>query len=124
MVATARDFETAELLQMRSHELRVEQAKAAGAQLLDQVNQCHFARVGDTAEHAFAEERGAERDAVEAADQLIVEPALDAVGAATLKQAGVESDDLVVDPGVRALVAGLAAAQQDLGEGGGAAHGE
>ena len=59
--------------------LRVEQHEAARAQPIDQRDQRHLRRVGDAVEHRLAEERAAERDAVEAADQRAVLPRLDRV---------------------------------------------
>ena len=67
---------------MLGHELAVEQAEAALDQPRHQMDQRHLGGVALAAEHALAEERRADRDAVEAADQLAVAPAFDAVGMA------------------------------------------
>ena len=94
---------------MVGHELGVEQPIAAGAQPLDQRDQRDLAGVALVREHALAEERRAERDAVQAADQAPVRPALDAVGVALPVQRAVELDQIVVEPGARPLRARLAA---------------
>ena len=64
VITGARDLDTAELRQMRGQELGVEQTIAAEPQPRDQMDQGHLARVGLAAEHAFAEERRTDRDAV------------------------------------------------------------
>ena len=69
--------------------LRVEQFELAFAQALHEVDERDFAGVALAVEHALAEERGAEADAVEAAGELAVAPGLDAVGVAEV----VEADD-------------------------------
>ena len=121
MIAGAADLDRAELRQMRRQELGVEQAVAAEPQPRDQMHQRDLAGVGLAAEHALAEERGAERDAVKPADQLAVVPALDAVRRAAGEERRVEPHDLVVDPGRRARFAGLGAAPHHRLEGGVAA---
>ena len=55
-------------------------------------------------EHAFAEESGAERNAVESANQPSVAPAFDAMREAELEQVGIETPDARVDPGGSAPV--------------------
>ena len=67
------------LREVRCQELGVEQAIAAKPQAGDEMDERDLAGVGHAAEHALAEERGAERDAVEAADKFPVVPAFDAV---------------------------------------------
>ncbi len=80
MILGAGDFLGSELGQMLGHELGVEQAVAAADQPPDQMHERHLRGVAAAGEHALAEEGSAQRDAVEAADQLAVLPALDAVG--------------------------------------------
>ena len=53
----------------------------------------------DPVEHRLAGEQAADRDAVQAADQLAVLPGLHRVRPAQLVQPGVGREDLVVDPG-------------------------
>ena len=50
-------------------------------------------------EHALAEERAVERNAVEAADNSIAVPHLDGVAGAEVEQVAVERADARVDPG-------------------------
>ena len=57
-------------------------------------------------EHALAEERRAEADAIEPADQFAVLIGLDRMGAAELEQLAVEPADVGVDPGLVAIGAG------------------
>ena len=96
---------------MLGDELGVEQREAARPQPRDQIDQGDLAGVAVAREHALAEERGAERDAVEAADQLAVAPALDAVGMAAPVQLDIEADQLSLSqvagrPGVGSAQAG------------------
>src|SRR4051794_36324859 len=70
VIAGAADLDTAELRQMRRHELRVEKKVAAEPQARDEMNQRDLAGIADPAEHALAEKRRPERDPVQSADQL------------------------------------------------------
>ena len=101
---------------MVGHELGVEQQVAAALQPLDQRHQRDLAGVAPVREHALAEERGAERDAVEAADQAPLGPGLDAVGVALPVQRAVEPDQVVVEPGAGPLRARLGAGLDDRAE--------
>ncbi len=102
---------------MRGQELGVEQAVAAETQPGDQMHQGDFARVGLATEHAFAEESRADRDPVQSAHQSAAAPAFDAVRRPAREEGLVEPHDLVVDPGVRTLLARFGAAADDGGEG-------
>src|SRR2546428_4976544 len=84
----------------------------------------HLARVGDPAEHALAEKRGAKLDTVESACENAIGPAFDAMGRAATKERGVEGDDLFVDPGLRPLGCRLCAAAHDCLERAVAGNGE
>src|ERR1700730_8731803 len=84
----------------------------------------HLARIGDPAEHALAEERSAELDAVEPAGENAIGPAFDAMGRAAPEERGVEGDDLIVDPGLRPVGRRLGAAAHDGLECAVAAYGE
>src|SRR5438067_6953913 len=95
---------------MRGQELGVEQAVTAEPQPRGEMDECDLARVGHPAEHALAEKRRAERDAVEPARQLAVEPAFYAVGRATGEEAAIEPQNLLADPGIRSLLVGFGAA--------------
>src|SRR5579863_145053 len=99
MIARAGNLDGAELLQMRRQELGVEQPVAAAPQPKDEVGERDLARILDPTEHALAEKSGAERDAVQPADQLARIPAFDAVRGAALEEGAVEPHDLVIDPG-------------------------
>ena len=79
--------------------------EAAGDQSRHQMHQRHFRGVAHDMKHAFAEEGAAEADAVEAADQIVVLPDLDAVAMTELMQPAIEFADALVDPGV--VAAGL-----------------
>jgi hypothetical protein len=67
---------------MRRQELGIEQPVTAKAEARDEMDERDLACVGDPAEHAFAEEGGAERDAIETADPLALCPALDTLRSA------------------------------------------
>ena len=116
-IEVARDLERAEALQMLGHELGVEQREAAALQPRHQMHQRDLAGVGLAAEHALAEERAAERDAVEAADQLAIQPGLDRVGVAHDVQLAAQVEDGVVDPGLPAAGRRLRAARHHILEG-------
>src|SRR3546814_16451128 len=57
-------------------------------------------------------------DAIEAADELAVQPAFDAVCMAELEQSVVASPDDRIDPRRRPVVGGLGAERDHVGEGG------
>src|SRR5437763_9179207 len=106
---------------MRRQELGIEHTVAAVPQPRDQMHEGDLARIGDAAEHALAEKGAAERDTVEPADQFALVPALDAVRRAAVEEAGVELQDLVIDPGIGPLVARFGAAGHHSFKCGGAA---
>src|SRR5262245_4631017 len=99
---------------MLGGELRIQQGKTLRPQSLNQVYQAYLRSVRSAREHAFAEEGGAERDAIEAADQLFPIPGLDAVRMADAVQCGIERLDGLVDPRCRPGV-GLLGAGFDHG---------
>ena len=78
---------------MVGDELRVEQPEAAGPQPRHQMHQRDLGGVARAMEHALAEERAAERDAVEPADQRIAVIDLDGVAMAVLEELAVEPAD-------------------------------
>jgi hypothetical protein len=98
--------------------LRVQQTIAADAQARDEVHEGDLACVARGAEHALAEEGGAERDAVEPAHQRVARPALHAVRLPPQEELAVEGLDRRVDPGVGAVGADARALGDDLLEGG------
>ena len=87
---------------MRCHELRVEQAKSAGAQPRDEMGQSDLGGVGLAVEHALAKERRAQGDAIEPAHELSLAPALHRVNGSELEQRAIEPPYFAIDPGVRA----------------------
>jgi hypothetical protein len=66
--------------QVRREPLHVDEGVAALAQPLEKGGQRDFRRVGRTMKHRFAEERRAERDPVQSADQGAGLPGFDAMG--------------------------------------------
>ena len=73
-------------------------------------------------EHALAEERRPQGDAVQPARQAAVVPGLDRMGEAHFVQADIEPLDGRVDPGLPASRRRQGAGADDLSEGGVAAH--
>jgi hypothetical protein len=70
------------------------------------VHQRRFAGVGLPREHAFTEEGAADRHAIKAAHELVIDPRLDAVRGAAFMQFHVEGADIGIDPSVFAVLAG------------------
>lgn len=62
-----------------------------------------FGGAGDEVEHGFAEEGGAEADAVEASGELAVAPDFEGMGVAEVVEGEVAADDGFVDPGILPL---------------------
>src|SRR5689334_7327287 len=113
MIFTARYRDRAEALQMLGDELGIEELESSDSQPRYEMDQRHLARIGRAAEHALAEKGRAGLHAVEAADQRVVRPALDAVRGPAMEKRGVEADDLVVDPGLRPLARRFGTAAHD-----------
>src|SRR6185437_1935907 len=86
------------------------------------MHQRRLARIAGAAVHALAEERAAQRHAIEAADQHAVAPALDAMREARAEELGIERDDLLIDPRLGPLRRRLGAAAHHRFEGAVAAH--
>lgn len=103
---------------MRRDELAVEQAPAAGNQPRDEVRQGYLRCIARAADHRFTEKGAAERNAVEAAGKIAVQPDLDAVRVAELEQALVARPDDRVDPRRRSVVGGFGAKRHHLAKGG------
>ena len=103
---------------MRGDELAVEQFPAARDQPRDEMCKCDLRGVARAADHRFAEKGAPERDAVEAACQLAVQPAFDAVRVAELEQSVVTRLDHRIDPRRRPIARGLGAERDHVGEGG------
>src|SRR5205085_2571681 len=88
-VLPGRDVDAAEAFQVGGGRLRVEQFELALVEAVDQVDEGYFAGIALAMEHALAEERGAQADAVQPAGQLAVAPRLDAVGVAQVVETAV-----------------------------------
>ena len=78
-VAPPRNLDRAETAQMLGDILGVEQFETARDQPRHQMHQRHLGGVAGAMKHALAEKRAAEADAVQAADQVVILPDLDAV---------------------------------------------
>ena len=103
------NFNGAKLLGGGGEHLDVDELVAAGLQVFGKVAEGGFPGVSDTVEHGFAGEKAAGTDAVDAASQFAVKPALDTVGMAGLMQGGVGANELGLNPGTfiaRAFSAG------------------
>src|SRR6185437_11682248 len=81
--------------------LAVDRRDAVRAAEGDEARQGDLRRIGSSREHRFAEEHPAERDAIEAAGELAVDPRLEAVRATFLVPGAVGLDHLGNDPGAR-----------------------
>ena len=113
----SRNFDRAELLQMRCRPLRVEEREFERAQTFNQSDQGDLRGVRYTMKHRFAKERAADGDAVKSAGEFIFAPRFDRMRVAELVQPLVAFDDLAIDPGVLAFRAGpnhVAKAMVDL----------
>ena len=117
-VIVAVDLDRAQRGEVRGLELAVEQGEPADAQPRDQPGERDLRRVGRAADHAFAEERAAERQAVEPADQLVAVPAFDRMREARARGASMKTLlDRAVDPGVGPVVGAFGAQRDDVVEG-------
>src|SRR6476469_7146335 len=90
--------------------LRVEQLETAMDQPRDQMHQRDLRGVARGVKHALAEEGAPQAHAVEAADEVVALPGLDAVAMAELVEPAIEVADALVDPGVLAPGLGCGAA--------------
>src|ERR1700741_4672801 len=101
---------------MVGDELAIEQGEPPDTEPRHEVRQRHLRRIALPAEHAFPEERTAQLDAVESADQPAVAPGFDRMGVAARVKLTAGMLDLRVDPGARALQSGFGAARDDAFE--------
>ena len=90
-----------ELHQVVVGELRIQQRVTLLPKAGDKIDQRDLAGIRRGREHAFAEERTAEGNAVDAADKFFALPGLHAMGMARAMQRCIEADDIVIDPGFR-----------------------
>jgi len=79
VIARARNLDRAETPQMFGDELHIQKPVTAFAQQGDQRRQRRLAGIGLAREHAFAEKRAAQADAVKPAGEPALAPGLDAV---------------------------------------------
>jgi hypothetical protein len=101
---------------VRRLELAIEERKSAGAQPGHEVRKRNLRSVGLAADHRFAEKRPAERDPVKAADQLSVAPRLDRMGTPLFVEDGDRTFDLVIDPGIGAILGRFGTKTDDVME--------
>ncbi len=94
---------------MGRDELRVEQAEAALREPCGEMDKGDFGRIGCAMKHAFAEEGGAEMNAVKPARKRAIRPALDRVDPANVEELAVEPFDPFVNPGLLSALAGSGA---------------
>lgn len=116
-VVGAGDVLDAELFEVGVHELGIEQDVAASSEVFDEFDEAGLGGVGLPAEHGLAEERAADADAVESADESAVLPGFDGVCVSASVELGVDADDGGGDPGVGGVRAGLGAVFDDVAEG-------
>ena len=95
---------------MIGHELRIEELESAGLETRDEVHERDLGSVARAVEHALAEERATERDAVKTADEGFAVVDFEAVAMTPVVQLAIEHADARVDPRARAAGAGLGAA--------------
>ena len=81
----------------REH-LDVEEQKIPAPEVFDQVVKSDFRGIVGTVEHGFASEKAANRDAINAADELVILPAFDAMGVALRVELRISFKELACDP--------------------------
>src|SRR6266700_8242562 len=99
----ARNFGSAELLEVRREPLNVEQRETAFSQTFDQPPKRNLGRVGGDVKHRFAEERAADGHAVETSGKLATQPRLHGMRPAEFVQLRIALNDFVIDPRVFTL---------------------
>ena len=77
-------------------ELNVEEPKSAFAEPLDQMNESDFGGVSATGKHRLAGEETAHGNSVNATDELVIAPRLDAMSVAQAMQRFIGFDHLLV----------------------------
>src|SRR4028119_144353 len=93
----------AELRQVIGDELGVEEREASGLESAGEVDEGHLRGVAFPVEHALAEERRPEPDAVEAPDEAAVAVDLHGVAVTAVEQLAIELADAAADPSFRAV---------------------
>src|SRR6186713_2391049 len=84
-------------------ELRIEQREVFLPQTFHQMHETDLRSIGAPREHAFPEEGGTERYAIETSDEFIAIPGFYGMGMAHAVQGGIERSDRLVDPGARTI---------------------
>lgn len=102
---------------MIGHELAIEQFEPAVLHTCHQPRKRDFRRIGGAREHALAKEGPAHGEAVQTADQFVLQPAFDAVRFSCGVQRQKRFFDIGVDPGFAAVGGRLGAVPDDGGEG-------
>jgi hypothetical protein len=97
------------------HILRIEKRVAAPPQPGDEIDERNLARVGAHREHALAEKRPADGNAVNASCQHAPVPGLDAMRMALFVERSIKRNDVVVDPGRVAHIGAVADDALEIG---------
>ena len=97
------DLDPAQRAKVRGQVLQLEQAAARLQEPRDEIGECDLGRIRLAVEHRLAAEHAADEHAVDAADQAVVRPDLEAVRVPERVQPGIRSRQLAADP--RAVLA-------------------
>jgi len=111
LVGVAADLYAAEVGEVWSEELHIEQGEATGVEALDKINEGDLGGVGAAGEHGLAEEGAAKADTVKATKECISfrVAEFDRMSMAACVQVGVELLDEGVNPCVFAARCGFGA---------------
>ena len=94
----SRNFNTAELLQVRSEPLRVQQHEFASTQMFHQRHECNLGAIGHAMKHRFPKKCAPHRDAVKAAGESAFVPGFNGMRMTQLMQSRVALDNFMIDP--------------------------
>ncbi len=108
---------SAELSGDGGQHLDIEQFEAPLSEVLHEVKEGHFGGIADAMEHGFACEEASDGNAIDAADELFLLPAFDAVSVTAFMQLSVTGEELGGDPCSAASRGGRGAALHDVGKG-------
>src|SRR5262249_46058606 len=95
--------------QVIGNELSVKQLETSRTQPCHQMHECHLGRIARAVEHAFAEERAAQGDPIESADQRRALVDFEAMAVPPFVELAVKHVNAPVDPSARASRPGLRA---------------
>ena len=90
---------------MIGHVLRFEKAESGFHELVHEPDQCDLRCVGSAGEHAFAEERASDSNAVKPADKRVAVADFNGMRHACVVEFAVEANDRIVDPSLLAASA-------------------